>query len=550
MYKLVSLCTVTAVMLLVGVAGGRADAGKVTAQLPLSEIHQREIIVQFDASRSSKSVSSFAQSRQLSHARSLPLSYAHYEILAVPEDQDYFAALAELEADPAVVSATPNVIKHVSQTVLNDPLLLNGAGDSEEALENPYVKNNQWALVYKGCLDAWDTTTGNPDVVVAMLDTGINFNHEDLQGVVWVNEDEIPGNSIDDDENGFIDDVNGYDFEGWVVSSQTGGDPDPSDPAASDASHGTSTASIVAARGNNGSGMAGIAGGDSSGSGVRLMICRVGTNVDISVDAEIGAIDYAVQNGAKVISMSFGGFSGGAPEEAAIDRAWDAGVYVIAASGNIGQGNKAGDDWLVDLPAGFVNCVAVGATTIFGSQTVAGSTSIIDETLASYTKTGPEMEISAPGTHIMAAANQVDLYTNAVSRQFTGTSAATPVVAGLAALLWSADYELNGGFTMSNQDIRDLINQTALDLGDAGRDNDYGFGSIEMATAMLGVNPDGGKAGDTDGDGDIDEDDILPIIAAFGSRAGEPEYEKRIDTNGDGFIDELDLFVVGRQFGR
>ena len=150
----------------------------------------------------------------------------------------------------------------------------------------------------------------------------------------------------------------------------------------------------------------------------------------------------------------------------------------------------------------------------------------------------------------MAAANGVDLYTDAVSRQFTGTSAATPVVAGLAALLWSADYDLSGGFTLSNQDIRDYINNTALDLGDVGRDNDYGFGSIQMDLAMLEVNPDGGKLGDTNGDGVVNENDVLPIIEAFGSRAGEPEYSAKIDTNNDGFIDELDLFAVGSNFGK
>lgn len=549
MNKAISLCTVTAVLLLFGVAGGRAATFKTTDQVPLTEIHQREIIVQFDASRATKSVSSFAQSRHLSFARSLPLSYRRYEILRVPEGQDYFAALSELQKDPEVVSATPNVIKHVSETVLNDPLLFNGADDSTQALQNPYVKNDQWALIYKGALKAWDTTTGDPHVIVAMLDTGINFSQEDLQGRIWVNPGEIPGNQIDDDHNGFVDDINGYDFDGWQVSSQTGGDADPSDPVSGDASHGTSTASIVAAHGNNGKGIAGVAGGDSDSNGVRLMICRVGTNTDISVDAEIGGLDYASQMGAKVISMSFGGYSGGAPEKDAIDRAWDAGVYIVAASGNVGQGNQSGDTWLVDLPAGFKNCVAVGATTIFGSQTVAGSTSIIDETLASYTKTGPEMEICAPGTHIMAAANGDNLYTDSIARQFTGTSAATPVVAGLAALLLSADYQLNSGFTLTNQDIRDFIDNTALDLGDPGPDEQYGNGSIQMFEAMKEVNPNG-KVGDTNGDGFIDENDVQPIIDAFGSRAGAPKYNKRIDTNGDGFIDELDLFLVGTRFGK
>jgi subtilisin family serine protease len=378
-----------------------------------------------------------------------------------------------------------------------------------------------------------------------VLDTGANLSHEDLVNRLWTNPGETPGNSVDDDDNGFVDDVYGWDFDGWSVAGHSGGDNDVNDPSTATHSHGTSTSSIIGAQGNNGLGIAGVAGGNSPTSGIRLMILRVGTDSNITLDAEIGAIDYAIAEGADVISMSFGGFSGGDPEESAINRAWNAGIYLAAAAGNIGQGNENGNgDPLIDLPAGFDNCVCVGATTIFSTQTVNAATEIVAETLAGYSKTGPEMEISAPGTHVMAAANQDDLYTDTTSLQFTGTSAATPVVAGLAALLLSFDP------TLTNVQLRDRINTYCTDLGASGRDEMYGYGRIDMLAAITenNVNP-STKPGDTNGDDVVDENDLQPIIANFGKRVGDSGYAAQIDTNSDGVIDELDLFEVGREFG-
>lgn len=525
--------------------GPLALVSRSTADLPMSEVMNREIIVELDVSRGVKSASAFCESSDLLYRRPLPVSYASYEVIAVPEGRDYHAVLAELEADPRIKTVGPNVRKHVSTTFLNDPLLLSGATDLFQGLGAPYARNDQWGALISGCADAWDTTTGDSHVVVAVLDTGVNFSHEDLQNRFWTNTAEAGGSAgVDDDSNGFIDDVNGYDFAHF---SSTGGDSDPSDPTSDFISHGNATSSIVAARGDNSRGIAGVAGGNTASNGARIMALRVGTNSDIGVDAEIAAIDYAIENGAKVISMSFGGVTGGPPEKDAIDRAWDAGLYVVAAGGNSGQGNRPGGVDAIDLPAGFENCVAVGATTIFPTQTVTGSSEIIPEEHAStYSKTGPEVEIAAPGTHILAAALADDGYTS-LAHQFTGTSAATPLVAGLAALLWSADYMLNGHFTLSNSDVRDILNQTAVDMGTAGRDEETGFGRIDMAAAIAFVLP--GLSGDTNSDGVVDADDVQPIILHFGKTSSDAGYDEQIDANGDGVIDELDLFVVGRNFG-
>jgi subtilisin family serine protease len=544
----IALALILAVVVVLSLSAA-APASKVTAAtntyLPLSEVHSREILVEFDYSRTTKSTSALCAGLGVKQVRTLPLSDRTYEIVQVPDGADYHEVLAQIEQNHAVKTAGPNVIKHTSAVTLNDPLFLNGATALADGLTSPYAKNDQWGVLITKAPEAWDYTTGDPSVIVAVLDTGARTSHEDLKNRIWTNTAEVPDNSVDDDDNGFVDDVHGWNFEGWNNTAQTGGSNNVNDPVATDHSHGTCTASIIGAQGNNGLGIAGIAGGDSLNSGVRLMILRVGTDSNITVDAEIGAIDYAIAKGADVISMSFGGFSGGAPEENAINRAWDAGIYVVAAAGNKGQGNETqGHVPLIDLPAGFEKCICVGATSIFSTQTVTPATEIVAEALADYSKTGPEMEISAPGTHVMAAANADTLYTDTTSLQFTGTSAATPVVAGLAALLKSYQPAL------TNQQMRDRINTYCVDLGPTGKDEQFGYGRIDMLAALTEgtVNP-STKLGDTNGDNTVDAHDLEPIVANFGKHSGEAGYAAQIDTNHDNVIDELDVFAVGKKFG-
>jgi hypothetical protein len=468
----------------------------------------------------------------------LQLRHAKYEIVRVPEGQDYMATLRALEGDPRVKAVGPNVIKRVSAIrqasdfLSNDPRLLNGAAGIAEALQIPAVRDSQWGLLITGAQTAWETTTGSPEVVVAVIDTGVNFQQEDMQGRWWFNKDEIPNNGSDDDGNGYVDDYRGYDF---YTFAQDGGDPDATDPSGDSLSHGMATSSIIAARINNGTGIAGVAGGTGSG-GVRIMPLRVGTDSDIPVSAEIAAIDYAIEMGADIISMSFGGATGGPPEEQAINRAWDAGVLTFAASGNYPAGNPDG----VDLPAGFEKCIAVGATTIFDRRDVNASTNVTAEELSDYSKTGPEMDIAAPGNHIAAAMNAVAQYTMSNGQEFTGTSAATPLVAGFAALILSA----NPGWT--NQQIWDRMRTTALDLGPAGWDESFGWGRIDMARALP---PQVVIAeGDYNKDGAVNEADMDEVRSRYGLQSGQASYSADVDGNGDGVIDELDIFLIGRNY--
>lgn len=510
------------------------------------QVHDNQIIVKMKAGKHASALA--GHGKAVSYVRAMRLSYADYDIVRAPEGADPFEVARELEASGMVEFAYPNVVKTVStlHELLNgpafwpnDPYMLNPFTAISEAYENPRL--NQWGLLYTNTPLAWNYTTGSSNVIVAVIDTGVKFEHPELYGRFWVNADEIAGNAVDDDGNGWVDDINGYDFASYKINTHTGGDADPTDPQPYSDAHGTWVAGIIGSASNNATGIAGVAGGGKGGDGgVRLMILRVGTNGSISVDAEVAALDYAVQNGAKIINMSFGGVTGGPPEEEAITRAWNSGAVIFAAAGNYPGGNPG----RIDLPAGFPEVIAVGATTVFASRTVFPTTALIPETLADFSKIGPEMDVVAPGVNIITLFGP-DSYTVDPDTQFLGTSASTPIVSGFAALL--ASY-----FTAANNTwLRDKVEASTIDMGAPGFDESYGHGRIDMARAFQGTEPPPTNlAGDTSGNGSVGNEDVAPIEAQYGKRTGDAGYQKRIDTNNDGVIDELDIFAVGLNFGK
>jgi len=512
------------------------------------KVHDNQLIVKMKPGKGPSALAATGL-KAVSHLRTMKLSYDTYEIVRAPGGEDPFEYARKLEATGLVEFAYPNVVKTVSTLQEledgpafwpDDTYLLNPFDRVDAAWENP--RRCQWGLLWTNAPLAWNYTTGKSNVVVAVIDTGLKFGHPDLAGALWVNEDEIPGNSVDDDGNGFVDDVNGYDFTNYVVQSGTGGDPDPTDPQADSSAHGTWVAGVLGARTNNGRGIAGVAGGGRVGeTGVRLMILRVGTNANITVDAEVAALDYAVSNGARIVSMSFGGPSGGAPEQNAVARAYSNGLLLVAAAGNVGAGNPDG----VDLPAAFDEVIAVGATTIFDNTVVYPTTGLVAERVASYSKKGPELELTAPGTHILTTYG-TNNYSSDPSTQFRGTSAATPMVSGFAALL--ASYFP----AASNVELRTMMHESVVDLPPAGFDEDYGYGRIDMAKAFASSPPPPAPTipGDADGNGSVGPEDVAVIEDKFGLRQGDAEYTAAADTNSDGVIDELDLFAVGLNWGK
>jgi subtilisin family serine protease len=196
-----------------------------------------------------------------------------------------------------------------------------GAQAAQTRAPNDRALAAQWELTGDspmGARSAWGLSTGG-NVTVAVIDTGAQLDHPDLVANLWTNTGEIPGNGIDDDHNGFVDDVHGYNFVGH------NGTP------ADDNGHGTNVAGIIGARGNNGLGVTGVAWR------VKLMIVKVldaggtGTVYDVA-----DGIDYAVANGARIINLSMAGPDDDPALEAAIGAARDAGVLIVAAAGNAG----------------------------------------------------------------------------------------------------------------------------------------------------------------------------------------------------------------------
>lgn len=257
---------------------------------------------------------------------------------------------------------------------------------------------------------AWASATGS-GVVVAVIDSGVNGDHPDLIGQLWVNKGETV-NGKDDDNNGYIDDIDGWDFEGFGV-----GDNDPSpDGIGSGDSHGTLIAGIVAA-GVNGIGISGVA-PDSRVMNVRA--CDDGSC--LTLDA-IEAIHYAVDNGADILNLSFGGVSSSLDDDEplfdAFDYARENDVLIVTAGGNtppdqVGPGNFI-------IPAEFPH-----------SNNVAVAASDHRDRMAAFTYYGANIDIAAPGQEILSTS--VDGY-----ELVSGTSFAAPFVAGAAALLLSDD---------------------------------------------------------------------------------------------------------------
>jgi len=254
---------------------------------------------------------------------------------------------------------------------------------------------SQWNLFKMQVPQAWDWTRGSSQVVVAVLDTGVDYNHPELAPNLWVNLDEIPNNGFDDDDNGLVDDYLGYDF--------AYNDPDPMD----DHGHGTACAGIVAAAGNNSLQIAGVA------FQCRIMCVKIGLSNGYSYDSMFApAVIYAAQMGAKVQSISYFSDDLTPALRAATDYAWKLGSLLVVAAGNYNEP-------LPLYPAGYDRAVGVAASTSSDRK-------------ASFSNMGSWVDVAAPGVGIYATTRGGG-YTDS----FAGTSAAAPNAAGVAALLWS-----------------------------------------------------------------------------------------------------------------
>ncbi len=299
---------------------------------------------------------------------------------------------------------------------------------------------------------AWEIEQGSPDITVAILDSGIKLDHPEFNGRIWQNANETI-NGLDDDNNGYVDDLNGWNFA-----------YDNNDPT-DDYGHGTNVAGIVGASGNNQIGYAGV---DWH---CKLMSCKILDENNYgyySWWAE--ALYYAVDNGADVINMSIGGESYSGLLQEAIDYAHEHNVIMAASMMN--ENND-----LTFYPAGFANTIAVGATDPDDERSAPFFWSA-----SSGSNYGNHIDVVAPGNYIFGLSYQSNANYNTY---WGGTSQATPLVTGLCALLLAQNPNRTA------DEIREIIRYTAEDqvgnpLEDTpGFDIYHGYGRINAYQALM-----------------------------------------------------------------
>jgi subtilisin family serine protease len=364
---------------------------------------------------------------------------------------------ARLQRDPRVASVVPDAVGRATDwpedpaAVPTDELWDKWQGDMRRI----------------GMPSAWSITTGSTDVVVAILDTGYDRTHEDLESVPLTSRRNI--------RNGTRNVTDGY-------------------------GHGTHVAGTIAAATNNGLGVASMA------PGVTLMPVKVlDSNGQGYWSDFLDGVDWAVAHGADIVNMSLGSYL--SPTQIAnwqptFTAAWEAGTMVVAAAGN-------NDNSTLFYPASFANVLSVSATTN-------------DDVKASFSSFGSAVDVSAPGSFIAST------YRNNTYYAMSGTSMATPHVAGLAALIRS----LHPEFTP--REVETAIKATALDLGNAGWDKYFGHGRIQPPLALAWLPPDttapvATLAGPTPGKDDVPET-VHPRVAFDEPVTGVDETSVRIST--------------------
>ncbi len=335
---------------------------------------------------------------------------------------DIPSVIAEYQKNPNVLYAQPNYI-FTTCLVPDDPYYTS-SGSWNQSYEDLY------GLHLINMSGAWDVTTGGHDVVVAVVDTGIDYNHEDIMDNMWINEDEIlDGNDTDND--GYIDNIYGAD----VINN----DSDPLDGHG----HGTHCAGTIAAVGNNTKGVVGV------NWQTKIMAVKgLGDSGSGSSGSLSAAIKWAADQGANIISNSWGSRMRHPYDpvlEDAVQYAYDKGCIIVFAAGN------NDDDVRYYTPANMDETITIAATNYQDSK-------------ASFSNWGDKVDVCAPGVNILSLrANETDMYGNQVHivdeyyYRSSGTSMSCPHVAGLAALLLSRNNSLS--YEMIKTILRNTVDQ-------------------------------------------------------------------------------------------
>lgn len=376
------------------------------------------------------------------------------------------------EIDPSEFFATRS-----AELPFNDPML-----------NQQWHYNNDGTVDYPGAkagadvnlFDAWELTTGRPDVIVAVVDEGVCYEHEDLKPNMWINEAEANGEEgKDDDGNGYVDDIHGYNFvnKGRITWTRSG-----------DSGHGTHVAGTVAAVNNNGIGVAGVAGGSGNGDGVRLISCQIisgGTAAGVSATA--AAIEYAADNGACVLQNSWG-FEAGAISN---DQGFENGSTSVEAQAFLyfmGTKNHPNLEGGIVIFAAGNDGKAVAGYPAAWNKLIAVSSIAPDGLPTYYTCYDRGCNVSAPGgEYYLRGASTMDygcvvstLPNNKYARM-QGTSMACPHVSGIAALAIS--YAADNGIVLTLPELKDIIVSSVTTFDTlSGQKAIYGGGFMNLSS--------------------------------------------------------------------
>lgn len=350
--------------------------------------------------------------------------------------------------------------------------------ESEDAQQRQWHYNNSGSVFGNSSLvgadanvwQAWTKATGNPDVIVAVIDQGVKYDHEDLAANMWINREEIPGNGIDDDGNGYVDDVYGYNYndnKGEIVTSEK-------------QSHGTHVAGTIAAVNNNGIGVNGIAGGSGKGDGVKIMSLQCLSSGEsgesgAGLAGTVRAMKYAADNGAVICQNSWGyatklswnNWTRGT--YGALRRAMD---YFIKYAGVDENGNQSGP-----MKGGLI-IFAAGNEAVGYDSYPAADKSVVSVaaysylgTTAIYSNYGTWIDISAPGGDVSVDSKYGGIYSTLVSADgqsdygyMQGTSMACPHVSGACALAVSYYYGKDKKMGLTPDKLRSALLSSAAPI--------------------------------------------------------------------------------------
>jgi hypothetical protein len=374
----------------------------------------------------------------------------------------------EFDENPHVEYAEPYYLARLHDTP-NDPQI-----------------ENQGHIFIINLLEAWDIIKGDSgEVVIATVDGGADWQHEDLNANIWNNEDEIADNGIDDDGNGFIDDV-----RGWNFSTDTN-DPKARTSQPSVGQHGTHVSGIAAAVTNNDIGVAGVSWNCKI---MPVNVASKSANNDSTLGSTYEGVAYAANNGADVISLSWGGRFRQNFAEEIIELAYEKGSLIVCSAGN----DRTNIDDIHQYPPNYDHVLAVGSTT--SSDRKSG-----------FSNFGVTVDVYAPGEFVLST------FLDGNYGRISGTSMSAPMTAGVAGLVktlhpdWSVD-QVREQVRVTAKEIESTNSASLSGLLGKGRIDALQAVTATGSPAVRVVNAEYIEPG---GDGNIDPEEVIDLVVRF-----------------------------------